>query len=616
MDYQTIGLAFSQILVVAFAAWYLGQFAVARYWHFDNAALRVSVSLSLGLLVVSHAVFLLACFHALTQGAIYTLFALLIVMAVIGLFKSVSRLERLTSEPFWIWAIFAGFFIYFIWILLCSCLPPTARDELIYHLEVPKQIYKHGGFFQFLDNFYAYFPSLGEMLFLLGLASVGELAAKFYHPFWGVVLVLTTYGFSRSHLSKKASLAATALLICIPSVMVTMTQAYVDLTYAVYFLIAWIAALEFFKNGKLVWAVLIGVMIGAAISTKYTGIQFLILMECLVMVEYLFSQRKETWAALMIIGAVALIIGSPYLIRNWYFTGWPLFPFRAGDFTLNPAMNWEGHRSQLYMGWLNTFGTPLGENSITHSLLSSILVFIQGKFQAPEFYDGVLSPVFLLIPVLFWKTPKDSMVKRNLIFSVLFLYYWVFTTKQIRFLMPILPVFSFLLVYGIQLKKNQRVWIAAAFIFSSAALVQGWVEIDRLRPLGFWQGKESRDEYLARNIESYPIYQKAGELLKPTDRLYLINMRNYGYYLNVPWRGDYVFERYQVDKMMETAVEPQDVLAFFKAHGITHLMVDMRYISSPNWGFGPEKFTLFQGFLAQYTQTIFEYGGMSLYQLN
>ena len=55
-------------------------------------------------------------------------------------------------------------------LLLCASLPPVATDEMIHHLAVPRQMLEAGGTVPFPDNIYAYFPPLGEMLFLLGSA--------------------------------------------------------------------------------------------------------------------------------------------------------------------------------------------------------------------------------------------------------------------------------------------------------------------------------------------------------------------------------------------------------------------------------------------------------------
>jgi len=84
---------------------------------------------------------------------------------------------------------------------------------------------------------------------------------------------------------------------------------------------------------------------------------------------------------------------------------------------------------------------------------------------------------------------------------------------------------------------------------------------------------------------SYLIYGVANRRLGPGDRVYLVNMRTWGYLLDLPgrgemqpfpngWRSDYTFEHYRLERALVDAAGPGEVAAYFRDQGITHLMID------------------------------------------
>jgi len=79
-------------------------------------------------------------------------------------------------------------------------------------------------------------------------------------------------------------------------------------------------------------------------------------------------------------------------------------------------------------------------------------------------------------------------------------------------------------------------------------------------------------------IDVYPTYAKANEVLGPSDKLYLVHMRNLGYYLDRRWEADFVFERYTLEKVLAGASSAGDLTAFFRGRGVTHLSFTKKYL--------------------------------------
>ncbi len=510
----------------------------------------------------------------------------------------------------------AGFLIYATWIALCSVLPPTASDELLYHLEVPRQILHAGGFVLFRDNVYAYFPQLGEMLFLFGLAVSGELAAKLFHCLSGVLLAVGLYGFCRTYLSRRLSILSVAIFLSAPSVMVIFPWAYVDLTFCLFAFLTLAALVEFFRTGHWKWTFLAGVMAGAACATKYTGMQLLLLVVLFALVEHLWAKRGgfPTAAAALLGAALPLAILYPW--RNFHLTGWPLLPFNFGGFQLHSEINWDADRMRLCLRWLSSFGTVAGQQSIWNSLLAPLLVFIAATFKQPRFYDGMVGPVFLLAPVLLARErTKPREVKLLMMFCLCFLLYWAFTTRQVRFLLPILPILSFFVALGLA-SSGKRLISATVAVLLAINIGLGIKQVWELHPIRFWLGQEPGEIYLARQLDVYSIYQEANARLGPDDQLYMVDMRNYGYYLNCRWRADFIFEDYQLGRCLEAASTPADVLAFFHSMNVTHLLINESVVTDPAWGFKPNQLAILKEFVAQRTNLLArDPRGHALYQL-
>ncbi len=567
-----------QVLVTAAGAWAIGRWCRGDRWSLPDSALETAADAALGLLVVSLTILL----AVICRVAVPWFFgSLLVALALAALWEGrragirAAVLTRHRGYPLWVGlALAAGLF----WLSLA---PPTAVDELVYHLEAPRRMLEAGGAVFFKDNIYAYFPQACEMLFLFGLALGGEVAAKLFHVLFGALLCLAIYGFTRQRLSEKSAWGAVAFFLAIPSVIWVAPLAYVDLAFACYGFLALALILEGLRGERLGLAVAAGLMAGGAWSVKYTGLQWTMLLCLVILVESLLARRNRIpWSA-VVVGAVAGLVVSPWLARNWLVTGWPLYPFSVGWFTLNPEMNWDPERSRLFLIWLSGFGggletTPLGK------VVAPLLVFFRAHFKDAKAYDGVIGPVFLLIPFLLagriGRRTDSKEIRILFCFTLACLYYWSLTTQQVRFLIPVAPVLVYLLACGLTARKN-LLWKVLAAVLVLVGFGMAGREALHANP-ALWTGGD-RKEYQAGRVFGYHLYQEANRTLKEGDLLYLVNMGNYGYLLNCRWRSDFVFEYYRLGALLEKAASPADVARFFRDQGVTHLMINEPVTLSP-----------------------------------
>jgi len=416
-------------------------------------------------------------------------------------------------------------------------------------------------------------------------------------------------------MSRAFSGLSVLLFLSVPSVVVILSWAYVDLFFSLYVFISLAALLEYFKSGRLSWAIFAGVMAGAACATKYTGLQILVLFILIVLLEHMVSRRPGWPAAALAVTATAIPLLVPYLARNLLITGWPLFPFDAGPFPLHAGLNWDPERSRLYLRWLSSFGAELGRESVWDTLLAPLLVFVRARFDESRYYEGIVGPVFLLTPLLLPKIINRREVRWLLLFCLTFMAYWTLTTRQVRFLIPILPVLSFLLAYGLASIRSSLA-VFAVLLFTAASAAAGVKKTWELKPLPYWMGRQSRQEYLTQHLDVYSIYQAANQQIKDGEQVYLVDMKNYGYYLDCRWRGDFIFEDYRIGRLLESSSSDRDIFEFFFTNEITHLLLNEGLLVDPKWGLKPEQLAKLQTFLSHNAVVVARDSmGHSLYRL-
>lgn len=583
---------------------------------FRDSLLDEVVSIAIGLIIISFFLFFLVSAHLVSREILWSFYLFCALLSILRFpiilrrcIPSIKKFHLRTDG----WIIFL--IVYFVFMILLTSLPPSVRDELIYHLEIPKRLIESKGFVIFTNNVYAYFPKLADMFFLLGLGTVGETAAKLFHVLSGFLLCVVIYRITFNWLGKRHAALTVGIFLSIPSVMVIMSWAYVDLTYALYVVLSFLMLLEYTKQKELKYAVLAGLFMGATICIKYTGLQFVALGICFLAYAKLKDRSIPLFKPILVIGIISITLALPYFIRNWQMTGWPLFPFEVPGFQLSEGFNWDSARAALYLRWLQTFGIPLGGGEILYTILAPIFVFVLGQFNEPQFYEGMLGPVFLLIPILLFRRKLKLEMNLLFFFSLLFILYWAVTTKQVRFLLPAMPFLSILLSLGLQShKKKWLTFLVILFVILNIGF--GMNEILKKEPFKYWSGQLAREGYLRRQNRVYPLYARANELLKKGDKIYLIHMKNYGYYLDKPWESDFIFERYRIEGLLDQNPTTQEILDYFVQLDVTHLMIDSAPLMNESTGLKKDAIKLFFRFLEQKSAPVAGYESYGIYRLD
>ncbi len=590
-------IALGQVVCTALAAWYIGTRFVRPRWNLGHIGLQVAVETALGILVFCYALYGAAMFGYVTgvpivgRPLLLVTFAIVVLLALLALpdvRRALSVVVAAARRDRVLAAGLAGAIAYFGAMVVWCYLPAVGIDAIVYHLEVPKRILQVGYLPPFTDNVLAYYPMNVQMLYMFALEFGGEAAAHMFHLLFGFIAMLAIFGYARTLADRPAAVLATATFLTIPQIMIVGHLAYIDLAYTLYVFLALVVTIRYVRERQeseqmgWKWAILAGLLAGGAWSLKYTGLQLVLLLALMVLVEHLISKPPAVPYGLVALGGVAFVMFVPHLARTWWITGWPFFPFEVLPLELTDAVNWSEDQARLAMAWQQQYGAGY-ERTLGERLAAIYRVFVEAKFDY-RFYDGVLTPVYLLAPLALLRAPRQRDLRMIAIFGTVFAFTWALTTTQVRFMLPILPAASALLAV-LAVGRRGRLAQVAMLAFIALSLNEVYAESQLDKDLAYWRGEVSRQEYITSRLPPYGAIVEANRVLAPGDRLFLVNGQTWGYYYDMPgdgsmtpfpsgWRADYTFGHYRLEKALAAAFSPNDVVEFFREMGITHLLVN------------------------------------------
>jgi len=271
-------------------------------------------------------------------------------------------------------------------IVLLSCVPPVSRDALIYHLALGKLYLKYGAICEIPSIVFSYFPMNLSLLYMIPLGFGNDIIPKFIHFSFALLTARLIFIYFKKRISSLYALLGVVFFLSIPLIVKLSIIAYVDLglaffsTAALFYLLKWTET-EFRHKFLLI----AGLCCGLALGTKYNGLMVLFFLTLFVPFIYIGKKRSEPsnqYKAAgygLIFAFTALLIFSPWMIRNYLWTNNPLYPLYDNWFNSeNPAppysilsiMNFEMRSLILKESWWEIALLPLriffqGRNILT-----------------------------------------------------------------------------------------------------------------------------------------------------------------------------------------------------------------------------------------------------------
>lgn len=398
--------------------------------------------------------------------------------------------------------------------------PEVGFDALWYHLTLPK-VYLQTHSISHIGGvlYYSDMPRLIEMLYVGALSFGNENLAKFTHFLFSILLAAALFSFSRKHLGREYALLAVLIFLTNLVVAWESTTAYIDLGRTFFEFMAFTCFVEWMVAKKRKWFLLSAVFVGVAISTKLLALGSIGIF-CGMIVLYYSKEKislKKILTTLCLFTGVALLIPLPWFVLSFLATGKPFYPFF----------------------------TDLHISTQGYSLLNPVQA-VYDFWQVLAKGDDPISPLYLIflpfVALYYKKLPQA--VKAAVHYSLFALLVWYITPRigGGRFLMPYLPVFSFITAYTIykitcslNFGKLMRYSVVGviSFVVLLTFIYRGAANV---KYIPYIVGEESKEEFLSNhlNFSFGDFYDTDGYFLKTVkeeDTVLLYGFHNL-YYVN------------------------------------------------------------------------------------
>lgn len=465
-------------------------------------------------------------------------------------------------------------------IVVESLHPITSRDALIHHLAVPKWWLHAGKIVPILWHEWSFYPMLIDMGFL-GLMKFGlDQYTALYH-FCFLILLCGVVASFVLYKTQDFAAATVAFLVTytLPVALRLASSPLVDLGLALYAALA-LCHVTYWVEGKhkASHLVIAGIAFGLALSCKYNGI-----LACgvafLLIILFAVQSRLglgRALSAICILGLFALLTYFPWLYKNAIWTNNPFYPLFNHFFSVSdgPAIS-KGiaplaQRVLLYQeDWLDLVSIPLQ------------MLFL-GKDGDPRHFDGVLSPILLLLLVPLYRARKEPWILYHFFFCGLYLVLaLLMSSARVRYLAPLYGSAAILTAVGswqvakIRQGKYRREVLVSTL--SVALLWAGWhggLMLAESRAIPYLEGQQTKAEYLSAAIPEFPAILYVNKTVPDGVSVYLLNTGNRFYYYDKPVFSSGHFSATQLLRWTKNVSNGEFLASEFKNRGIGFLLVN------------------------------------------
>jgi 4-amino-4-deoxy-L-arabinose transferase-like glycosyltransferase len=510
-------------------------------------------------------------------------------------------------------------------IIILAGVPPVSRDALTHHLAVPKLYLKHGGIYPIPAIEFSYYPMNLDLLYMVPLYFGNDIVPKYIHFLFALLTAFLIYSYLKRRLSAVWGLLGALFFLSLPIIVKLSITAYVDLGLVFFTTAAIINLLRWLDRGfQLKYLVVSALCCGLALGTKYNGLLVLFILTLVIPFAFISHTKKyvelkksenkrsqiypqfKAAGACAIFCAVALLVFSPWMVRNYVWKGNPVYPLYRSFFShannLSNGDQTESANTELQPSdedppaRASTRWGPLAIRKVIYDeswweiALIPLRIFYQGQDDSPKHFDGKLSPFLLLLPPFAFfqirSNPAALRIEKKILaaFIVLYiLYAFLQIDMRIRYLAPIIPPAVLLSIFGLhqiasglacrRLKATS--WLAPGCILllvSSLLIYNGSYIIGQfnyVRPFSYLSGKLTRDEYITRYRPEYRVIQYANQKLPKSTKILALFLGNRGYYSD----RELIFGNEVFKKVVKNGQSPDIIREELLKMGFSHLFI-------------------------------------------
>ena len=532
----------------------------------------------------------------------------------------------------------------FISIIVLSLVPPISRDALVHHLAVPKLYLQHGGIYEIPSMEFSYYPMNLDLLYVIPLYFGVDIAAKFIHFSFGLLTAIIIYLYLKNRINKSYALLGVFFFLSTPIIIKLSTSVYVDLGLVFFTTLSLLAILEWQGNQfKPKYLVISAISCGLALGTKYNGLIIFFILTCFVPFIFSIKNRGKIVKLIDIIKpcfaffSIAILVFSPWMIRNYCWTKNPIYPLYNNIFQDNSKCSTQVQSQTKEKGkgsGIFTSRSKYYNESGWEMVLLPIRIFFQGEDRNMRLFDGKLNPLLLLFPVFAFfpikRQNRTVLTEKKILlwFSVLFFFFAFFSTVlRIRYIVPIVPLLVLLSIYGIKnlmdsigrvsitKYKNFLIAVLAIVVVSFLSLNIFYVKdlFAYIKPFDYISGNVSRDDYIARFRFEHPVTLYINKNLSDDSLSWLIYLGKRGYYLNKPYAPDRANSFINIVKNSNNSDE---ITAKLIQNGVTHLVIQTGFLNKwQNEIFSAQKQALFRNFFKKNTVLLYHKNDVGVFEL-
>ena len=497
--------------------------------------------------------------------------------------------------------------------ILLGSVPPVDRDALTHHLFVPKLWIKHGGIYEIPEIIFSYYPMNLDLLYTIPLYFGNDIIPKYIHYLFAILTGWLIYRHLKIRIGNNYGLLGAIFFLSIPIIVKLSITVYVDLGLVFFTTASLLSLLQWANtNFKFRYILLAGIFCGLSAGTKYNGLISIFILTLFVPIifqRYSPNERQSNFKAIfygLVFAAVTVLAFSPWLMKNYIWTGNPIYPLHnslINRIELHETAATQSITEEAKSTLQEFTGKGRGSFIVRKTLyneswwqilLLPIRMFFEGQDDDPRFFDGKLTPFLFILPIsaLIFKsrTPQEAREKRFL-FSFTLLYFFLTFFQEalrIRYIVSIVPPLVILSMYGLNgltdaifcwMERNNAktptmVVIVAGISFLMLGYNTQYIlnQFKIVAPFPYVREEISRDQYITAFRPEYPAIQYANSKLPSEAKVLCIFLGNRGYYMDFqpvfeqPYSGG-VFSRFLASEAPQHSI-------FDEMHnqGISHIL--------------------------------------------
>ncbi len=472
-------------------------------------------------------------------------------------------------------------------IIVLSSVPPVSRDALTHHLAIPKLYIENGAIYEIPDSIASYYPMNVDLLYLIPLYFGNDIVPKYIHFSFAILTALFIYLYLREHIGSLWGWLGAFFFITIPIIVKLSITVYVDLglmffsTASIYFILKW-------KNTdfRVKYLILSAVFCGLALGTKYNGLICILLLSLIIIFTYSRNSNGTVLDQLnslkygIIFVCIAWLLFSPWMIKNYYWTGNPFYPLFNSIFDYGSNLDL---RISSEMGHF-TIRKLIYKESFLEIVSIPFRIFFQGVDNDPKFFDGKLNPFLLVLPCfVFLKNKSDfkslSDEKILLFFSCLFIIIvFLQNDMRIRYVGPAIPPIVILSIYGLKniysyferrdVGKIITMFVCILIFISN--FIYMFNQFKYVKPFSYLSGEINKTDYIKQYRPEYSVIQYANQTLSNNNLILSLFLGNRSYYSDVKM----IFSHMKFKEIVKKTSNPTYLAKDLKDKGFTHIMVN------------------------------------------